>query len=685
MKKNILLKKINLVIAVIVLTVFLCSSAIYADGENDSLLDKINNGLNDALEWGENAADDVGSFFVNLFGGGKESAEPNESTESMTVPVEEETTIKDVPIKTETEVATQAPQEETTSSVEYNQEDTAQTLEETTAEQETETTVPIIDRVLEQIGDSSYADTYQALAAGETIEKGDVGEHALSLQKLLVSLGEAIEQDGSAGTYTFNALNRVQNHCGQEMTSSVDADSFEQLLYCLLAYSDRSVAEEILGQTADEYQMQVYDHYDGINELSPGSYFNAYYLDVGQADAIVIVCDNEAMMIDGGGSASSDYIYSFLKQNNIDHLKYIICTHPQEDHAGGLAGALNYATVEKAYCSTTDYDGEEFHNFTKYLEQQGVQLEVPDPGTEFRLGSAAGRIIGPVNKNEDQNNSSLVVKIKYGETSYLFTGDEEEQEEMDLVKSGEDLSCTVLKVAHHGSDTSSTEAFLRAAAPTYAVISCGAFNSYGHPSDGTLDRLRENGIQLYRTDQQGTIVLSSSGYDVEFTPERDAGADTYATYYSLYVEPETTTEPEVIYSEPDTNYIANTNSGRFHYTSCRSVRDMKEENKWYFSGTAEELVDLGYIPCAICQPYASNYVPATTAPTTTVPETSAAVVAEEPAYFASNYIVNTNTGKFHNPSCGSVSKMKESNKWYYQGTRDELISMGYSPCGNCHP
>lgn len=354
--------------------------------------------------------------------------------------------------------------------------------------------------------------------------------------------------------------------------------------------------------SAAEYQMHPYDWYGGADELQPGSFLNITFLDVGQADAAVIQCDGEAMMIDGGDIFSSDLIYSFLRDHNISHLKYIICSHPQGDHAGGLAGALHFATVEQAYCSGLTSEGEGFNNFVYYLNQQGVRLEVPEPGMEFSLGSAVGKIIGPVNPGITENDTSLVVKLKYGNTSYLFTGDAEELEELSLVNAGEDLSCSVLKVAHHGSDTSSSAAFLRAAAPVYGVISCGAYNSYGHPSEGALARLAAGGVRLFRTDLQGAVSLYSDGTDISFAVEKNAEADTYASYYSLYVEPGTAADRAVGQMEPGTDYIVNTSSGKFHLPTCLSVGKMKEKNKWYYHGTRDELLGMGYSPCGNCHP-----------------------------------------------------------------------------------
>ena len=245
-----------------------------------------------------------------------------------------------------------------------------------------------------------------------------------------------------------------------------------------------------------------------------------HFIDVGQADCSLLLCGDEAMLIDGGNAADSDLVYAYLEKRRIKHLKYIVNTHAHEDHVGGLSGALNYAQVDYALCPVTKYDTKVFANFVYYLAQQGKQITVPSPGDTFTIGEAQVAVLGPLQNYEETNNTSIVLRVVYGQTSFLFTGDAETAAENDLLDSGQPLRSTVLKVGHHGSNSSSSADFLAAVAPQYAVISCETNNSYGHPHQEVLDRLNDIGAEIYRTDKQGTIIAKSDGETVTFTTEK---------------------------------------------------------------------------------------------------------------------------------------------------------------------
>lgn len=351
------------------------------------------------------------------------------------------------------------------------------------------------------------------------------------------------------------------------------------------------VTEEPITEPTEEYP-------------SVPSTFSIHFIDVGQADAALVECDGHYMLIDGGNKADSDVIYAVLKNAGVQKLDIVVGTHAHEDHVGGLPGAFNYTTADRILCSVTSYDTDAFADFKKYADQNGGGITVPAVGDEYTLGSASVKILG-VNGGSDVNDTSIVLKILYGETSFLFTGDAEREAEQTILNFGTDLSATVLKVGHHGSDTSTTYPFLREIMPQYAVISVGTGNSYGHPTDDTLSRLRDADVQIYRTDLHGDIYLTSDGTTVTITTDKTATDDQILTSGEIIVsEPEPTpvpaVKPEV--SAGSMDYVLNTNSKKFHYPSCSSVKQMSEKNKAYYTGTRDEIIAMGYDPCGNCHP-----------------------------------------------------------------------------------
>ncbi len=253
------------------------------------------------------------------------------------------------------------------------------------------------------------------------------------------------------------------------------------------------------------------------------STFRIDFIDVGQGDAALIQCDGHYMLVDGGDSSQASRIYSILRNRSITNLDVLVATHPHEDHIGGLPGALNCATVGVAYSPVPAYDTETFRNFVKYLNGQGVSITVPKVGEVFNIGSASVTVLGPLTPSSGLNNNSIVLRIVYGSTSFLLVGDAETEEENSILNSGQMIQSTVLKVGHHGSETSSGYRFIREVSPQYAVISVGSGNQYGNPAGDVLSRLRDANVMTYRTDMQGDITCISDGKSVSFSATKSKG------------------------------------------------------------------------------------------------------------------------------------------------------------------
>ena len=250
-------------------------------------------------------------------------------------------------------------------------------------------------------------------------------------------------------------------------------------------------------------------------DIPENSNFEVHFIDVGQADSALIECDGETMMIDGGNVADSNVVAAYLKKEDVTELNYVVCSHAHEDHVGGLSGALSVTKADNIYAPKTEANTKAYKNFKKKAKEQNVETKHPNVGDEIQLGSSTVEFLGPVDENgKDLNSTSIVLKITYGNTSFLFTGDAESDEEEEILNSGADLKSTVLKVGHRGSRTSTSYPFLREVMPQYAVISVEKGNSYGHPNEETLSKISDAGLEVYRTDESGDIVMTSDGNSI---------------------------------------------------------------------------------------------------------------------------------------------------------------------------
>lgn len=250
-------------------------------------------------------------------------------------------------------------------------------------------------------------------------------------------------------------------------------------------------------------------------KIDPGDSLVIHYIDVGQGDSQLITTpDGKALLIDAGPNSSEDKLLMYLRSQDIGELEYAVFTHPHEDHIGGADMILKNFKVRHVLLPDMTYSSSTFLRMLEAAEESGTELMTAAAGQEYPLGEASFTVLGPVSGSyESINDWSIVLRLDYLETSFLFMGDAEKysENEMMLKYGASEFKCDVYKAGHHGSSTSGSGAFLALCDPDFAVISCGRGNDYGHPHSETLGLLMEMGIGILRTDVLGTIVFRSDG------------------------------------------------------------------------------------------------------------------------------------------------------------------------------
>ena len=312
------------------------------------------------------------------------------------------------------------------------------------------------------------------------------------------------------------------------------------------------------------------------------STLTVHFIDVGQADCALLECSGEYMLIDGGNQEDGQLVVSYLEQQGVEELAALVCTHAHEDHVGGLPSVLAVYPTNAVYAPTKTYSSKVFDSFLYYADQQRQEVILPNPGDTFSLGDAQVQVLGPTQSYADPNDTSIILRVDHGENSFLFTGDMEVGAENDMLDYWNDtglFDVDVLKVGHHGSETSTGYRFLNAVMPTYGVISVGEDNSYGHPHEEPLSRLNQAGVVILRTDQLGHIIATSDGSEITFRWENQNA------------------QPEDVEAAEAITYVGNKNSKKLHTQDCGSLP--KEENRVYFD-SYDEAIEAGYTPCSSC-------------------------------------------------------------------------------------
>lgn len=347
--------------------------------------------------------------------------------------------------------------------------------------------------------------------------------------------------------------------------------------------------------TPEPTQVTVVEEYD----------MTVHFLDVGQGLSIFVQSDGQNLIYDGGDRKTSSFVVSYLKQQNVTEIDYLISSHYDADHVAGLIGCLYAFDVQNVIGSNYVHDSDTYDSFMEAVAAEGLQVEYPSVGTSYTFGTGSFTILAPDGTRENESNdNSVAIQLKNGENSFIFTGDAEYSSEAKMAALDMELYADVLVPGHHGSATATSWDFLEACVPEYAVISCGAGNSYGHPHKDTLDKLEVMGVQLYRTDKQGTIVVESDGTDLrwntepcnDFTPgeEQDAGTQPDR---SEVEEAEEEPEPEPAPAETEQVWVSATGNKYHNKNNCGNMNPDKARQI-----SREEAENRGMDPCKKCYP-----------------------------------------------------------------------------------
>lgn len=269
---------------------------------------------------------------------------------------------------------------------------------------------------------------------------------------------------------------------------------FLAIILMILALG-QALFREILPQSTGE---------EGILEV--------HCIDAGQGDSTLIIGETQTMLIDASERTYADDVCAYLNEMGIKKIDYLVATHPHSDHIGGMADVMSQFSVGCLVLTDETSDGNAYQNMLYSAEELQIPTLIPEAGDSIPFTDASCQVLGPLSLDTDNsNNNSMILRITFGETVFLLMGDAEREQERDLINSWGDLSADVLKVGHHGSDTSSNDFFLERVMPEYAVISCGLNNRFDHPSPEALRRLKAWCKEIYRTDLDGTVVVRSDG------------------------------------------------------------------------------------------------------------------------------------------------------------------------------
>ena len=405
------------------------------------------------------------------------------------------------------------------------------------------------------------------------------------------------------------------------------------------ALQDGQMSEQQMAEQQENGEASTAGTEGQREEQMPDGTLSVTFLDVGQGNAVLVEQSGAYMLIDGGNRDYSSFVVSYLKEQGVEELAYVIASHYDADHLNGVVGALHAFSCGQVLAPDYVTDTRVYESFERVIKEQDIALAYPAVGDTYTLGDASFTVVCPeVYDPKEDNDNSVGIRLVYGNTSFLICGDAGKAEEQAMLDSGVTLDSDVYLASHHGSEGSSSEAFMRAVSPTAVVVSAGAGNSYGHPTrTRCLDRVKACGAALYRTDLQGTITVTSDGTSLSWSV--DATQD--------YRDGD-----EVAAGAADTTGTSGTAGAGVTDAAAGSTDTTGT------SGTADT-----------ADSAAQASVAADTAGSAAQASSGGETAADGTADVTGEYVLNTNTKKFHRPSCSSVAQMSPENKAAFSGSR----------------
>lgn len=369
--------------------------------------------------------------------------------------------------------------------------------------------------------------------------------------------------------------------CDTEFTTEVNTSNIQNEL------NDKRIDQE-----PDSFEENESE--DSPTSTSSSDVMRVHFIDVGQADSAFIELSNgQTMLIDAGESHNATTIINYIQDREYSSIDYVIATHPHDDHIGGMPDVLSSFTIGKMYMPKQVHTTNTFDNLLDAIENNGIKLYTAKAGVNIvKDGIIEIDILAPfADSYSNINNSSAVVRIKFGETVMLFTGDAEHVIENQLLDAGVDAD--VLKVGHHGAASSSSQSFIKEVSPKVAVISSGG--EYGHPHSETLAILNDVGADIYRTDEQGTIIVTAD-QNKKITVDKKASTVKENAPPVVVTQPTEKVEDKPAVSNTQSQVVYRTRTGKkYHRAGCSYLKSIIET-------TVSEAQSMGLGPCSRCNP-----------------------------------------------------------------------------------